>query len=81
MPYGSSFGGGDFGDSAFRPFSSLIAGVNAGEQVQYNALRSQVARDAMQRQQEEREALKTYASGGGDRDLLAAAPDTWMKLN
>jgi hypothetical protein len=76
MPYGS------FGElKPFTPFTSLVSGVGAGEEIQTGALKRDMYRTALQRQQEERAALKTYAVGGGDKDLLAASPDLWMRLN
>lgn len=76
----SGFGRDGYGEP-FRPFGSFISGLGAAQEMEYSGLRSQVAREALSRVQDEKAALKTYAAGGGDRDLLAAAPDTWMKLN
>lgn len=64
-----------------RPFSSFISGMGAEQQMEYSGLRNQAIRGAAEQQKEEKAALKAYAAGGGDRDLLAASPDLWMRLN
>jgi hypothetical protein len=75
MQFGSS------GLEPVRPFSSLIAGVGAGEQIQTDSLKRQVLQTGLDRARDERAALKTYANTGEGKDLLAASPDMWMKLN
>jgi hypothetical protein len=76
MPYGS------FGElRPFTPFSSLIAGVGAGEQVQTNALKRGMMQNALDSRRQEQAALRTYADTGEGKDLLASSPDMWMKLN
>lgn len=56
----------------FRPFSSLISGVEAGNQLQYGALRQRALGYAMEQEKAKRDAMKQYQATGDPKSLIPA---------
>jgi hypothetical protein len=65
----------------YRPFGSLIAGMEAADKMEYSGLRNEAMRAAVDQQKEQRSALQTYKETGDARGLIPyVPPETAVKL-